>query len=137
MITVDNMHEFVLAFAKIQGIEVKEEGDKWSIRITLPADAINALMSDFIARGIGPTFKLDEDQLFYAKSKSKNISLLIQEGRTYKIENIVPNQEMEKEIAGGDDTIPGHGLVIPMTRPKSGPHYTSKPDYKPEIIGLS
>lgn len=119
MITVKNMYELLHAFATIQGVEIKPGGDKWKVRIVLPADALNALMSDFIEQpGGGPTFKTDEDNLFYAKCKSDNISLIIQEGRTYKIEKVVPNQEMENAFAGGDD----------------GPFHEPNIDYKPKVI---
>jgi hypothetical protein len=116
MITADNMDFAIKAFAAMQGIEIKEGGDKWKIRVVLPADAINALMSDFMDRGSGPTFKVDEDNLFYAKCKSHNISLIIQEGRTYKIENVVPNQEMELAGYEGDD-LPGREPNIDHKKP--------------------
>jgi hypothetical protein len=108
MITVDLMHSAILAFANMQGVEVKEGSDKWAVRVVLPSAAINALMSDFMDRpGGGPTFKLDDDQLFYAKCKSNNISLFIQEGKTFKIENIIPNQVMQLEEAGVEPVLPG------------------------------
>lgn len=100
------------AFADMQGIEIKEGEDKWKVRIVLPADGINALMSDFMDRpGGGPTFNLDEDGLFVAKCKNANISLIIQEGRTYKIENVVPNQQMEV-VEDYDDVLPGRAPNI-------------------------
>lgn len=116
MITVENMYEVLRAFATIQGVEIKEGGEKWKVRLVLPADAINALMSAFTERDKGPTFKVDDDNLFYAKCKSDNISLIIQEGRTYKIENVVPNQEMENAYAGSDD-LPGREPNIDFTKP--------------------
>lgn len=117
MITVVKMEDAIRAFAEMQGIEIKEGGEKWKVRIVLPSEGINALMSDFMKTSSGgPTFKIDEDNLFYAKCKQENISLLIQEGRTYKIENIVPNQEME--LAGEEgDILPGRAPNIDHKKP--------------------
>lgn len=117
MITVNKMDAAIRAFAEMQGIEIKEGGEKWKVRVVLPSEGINALMSDFMeSPGGGPTFKLDEDQLFVAKCKNLNISLIIQEGRTYKIENVVPNQQME--LAGEEgDILPGRAPNIDHTKP--------------------
>lgn len=106
MITVDNMYSAIVAFATMQNIEIKEGADKFKVRVVMPMQAINALMSDFNERPISPTFKTDEGNLFYAKCKSDNISLIIQEGKTFKIENVVPNQEMENSYSGSDN-LPG------------------------------
>ena len=101
MITAKKMNDAIVAFALLKGIEVKEGGEKFRVRLMLPPDAINALMSDFMEQKNSPTFKLDEDQQFYAKCKSENISLLIQEGKTYKLELLLGNQEIEEALVGG------------------------------------
>lgn len=107
MITVQKMYEAIAAFAAMQGVEIKEGEDKFSIRLFLPSAALTAIMADFNERPVSPKFKLDEDQQFYAKCKYLNVSLMINEGKTYKIENILGNQQMEKAMAGGDEILPG------------------------------
>lgn len=115
--TVQKMHEAIIAFANMQNIEIKEGEDKFSVRLILPSNAINALMSDFNDYPNQPTWKLDEDQQFYAKCKDKNISLIIQEGKFHRIENVIPNQQIEKEMAGGDEVLPGRDPFIDHKKP--------------------
>lgn len=110
------MLDTIKSFAALQGVEIKKGAGKFSIRLLLPSKEINALMSDFIEQKQSVTWKVDEDGLFYAKCKSDNISLIIQEGKTFKIENVLPNQKMEEVFEGNND-LPGREPFIDHTKP--------------------
>jgi hypothetical protein len=116
MITVQNMHQAITNFCAMQGVEIKQGGDKIRLRLVIPSEALNALMSDMNECSKPPTFKMDEQGLFYSKCGYQNVSLIIQEGKFYRLENVPGNQQMQLsgEIL---DILPGRSPNIDHKKP--------------------
>lgn len=109
MITISKLHNLLWDFALIKNLDVKAAADPIPVRLFLPIDALNALMSDFqtVFKGGGPEFKVDEDNRFYAEYMWVNMQVDICEGPSYKLEDIIPNQLMENADYTPDPILPG------------------------------
>lgn len=120
MITVAKLHNLLYDFILLQGLNLKPGADQIPLRLFLPPDALNALMSDFkdILKDAAPDFQLDEDQLFYTVYNWVNVVVDICEGKMYRLENIVPNQEIEKDLYEDEPILPGYGPTQSEEIPK-------------------
>lgn len=113
MITVAKLHNTICDFVLLQGKQLTDN-DPIYVRVHLPTDALNALMSNFseVKKHKAPVFEVDEDNMFYTTYKWFNVTIDICEGKTYRIEKIEPNQEIEQNEVIDLPILPGREPIL-------------------------
>ena len=120
--TVKTLHVLLNNFTEFTGNSVRHGNDEVHLRLFLPSSAFHLLTDDMeksvlIAEDNKPTWHLNEDSNFECQYRYVNVLVDIEEGKTFKLELIQSNQDVEKEMSIPGDILPGRSPHVDHKKP--------------------